>query len=275
MLKKDVILTGIPRAGTTLGCTLINNLSNSVCLSEPELINQVLHDAENAKDYIKSIEQIFADFRKLITTQRSVLNRVSYDGQPLTNYYTRNSDGLVQPLFQLCQEKVNIQNDSFHLVIKHNAHFLSVLAELVEYDRFSIVVVIRNPISTILSWRSLNLPISIGRLPAAEKFWPSIREIGCSSEDIMVKQVKIYEELCKTILAQRKQVVLLLYEDLIKNISLVEKLFHQNLLCVPTMFNYNKNKDYNFNEVEEILDNLYRYSPSSFELYHYPMQHII
>jgi hypothetical protein len=179
----------------------------------------------------------------------------------------RTESGSSEDAFRIADVEVKIAGDNFSLAIKHNANFLCILPELCRCDRFSVIAVIRNPISTILSWRSVKYPISIGRLPAAEKFWPIIREIGASDDDVLVKQVKIYEQIGRRVIELRDQLTLIRYEALVDRSSLIEDVFRQKAVTDVLIEKVNRRAHYDYQYVGKIVDAIEKYSPSTLELY--------
>lgn len=265
--KNDIILTGIPRSGTTLACAMIFNLSNAVCLSEPEIINQFIAKAGSIDEYTAMIEKEFTLIRNHIWKNKKIENKKGLNGELLTNYYSRNSDGEAKVNFKLEAERVEILNKKFVLGIKHNAHFMSVLTELARNQGFSIYVVIRDPINTVLSWRSLSLPISEGRLPAAEKFWPEIRHISNSNESLLVRQVMILEQFFQKIYENKDSIHIIIYEELVKDPHYFEKIFHQESLRYPEFKPKSINLYKNENEAQSIFEHMERFAPSAFLFY--------
>ncbi|MBF0275260.1 MAG: sulfotransferase domain-containing protein [Nitrospinae bacterium] len=273
-MKKDVILTGFPRAGTTLSATLINILENSVCLSEPDSIVKIIEETTSVEEYIKKLEEEYDKTREFIIEKGVVINRVPVKGETLTNYYQRTEGGGIEDVFKVGDEKVMVKDNGFNLVYKHNAHFLSILPQLLEKERFSVLVVVRNPISVIKSWRSLHIPISEGRMPAGEKYWPELRTIAESNKDVLTKQVEIYELISKRILTFKEHVEIVYYEDILKQNSLYEKVFCQkSVTSLPEIKNQNKSEHYNHNETETILNKLKEVGDWTFKLYENPEQY--
>jgi hypothetical protein len=112
-------------------------------------------------------------------------------------------------------------------------------------------------------------------LPAAEKFWPIIREIGCSGDDVLIKQVKIYEQICRRVIELRDQITLIYYETLLKESSLIQRLFDQKPLSGMAIEKVNRRPHYDYHQVGEIVDTLQEYSPSALKLYPGPLQEYI
>jgi len=266
-IKRDIIVTGIPRSGTTLACTLINSLSNSVCLSEPAIVDKFINIAQSPDEYIRLLEDEYDRLRGHIWQTRQIFNKHGLEGGKITNYFSRDTQGQTAVNFKVEKEKVEISDEYFILGMKHNAHFMSILPQLARNSRFSIFAIIRDPIATILSWRSLSLPVSEGRLPAARKFWSVIRAIEDSGESILVKQVRIYEQFCLRLLEMEKFICLIQYEDIINNPEYFGRFFGQTPLYQTPIKFRNIDSYPNKDEAQIILQNIERYAPSALHIY--------
>ena len=66
MNSYNVILTGIPRAGTTLSCVLLNKLPNTIALVEPMLTSELGSDG----DVPASVESFFDQSRESLLSRR-------------------------------------------------------------------------------------------------------------------------------------------------------------------------------------------------------------
>jgi hypothetical protein len=130
-----------------------------------------------------------------------------------------------------------------------------------------VIGILRHPIPTILSWRSLDIPISYGRLPSGEKFWPELLELSASNCDILLKQVMIYELITTRMLAFRKQIHLLCYESLVKDPGQLSTLLNQQFTESTTFQSRNQSKEYNWEEVREIVAVLESHAPNTLRLY--------
>jgi hypothetical protein len=85
----------------------------------------------------------------------------------------------------------------------------------VQAGRYRLVALVRDPVALLLSWRSLNLPISRGRLPAGERFWPELRSLGEAELELTEKQIRICDLLFGRFLRWADHVAILRYEDLV------------------------------------------------------------
>lgn len=266
-LQRFVAVTGIPRGGTTLLGSLISRLNNSYCLSEPMAIEEQLHLSSTPVDFLERTRRYFQKQHRFILETGKSVNRIRKDGLPVTNYFRRLGDNSLEHDYIEAEEVVDISGEDFTLAIKHNAQFLSILPLLCSARDISVIGIIRHPIPTIMSWRSLDLPVSYGRLPSGEKFWPELHRIACSDCELLMKQVMIYELIASRLLKYRNQIHLLCYESLVKDPKQIGSLLHQEFRCPDILVNSNRNQEYNWEEVREIRTLLKCHAPNTISLY--------
>lgn len=204
----NILITGIPRAGTTLAAALLDAEPNTVCLNEPEW--QHPHPSLDAEGFARAIEADFSEVRRKILAGIPVPDRRDADGKALTNYYDSgtNKNFVMHPL-----TRGNLPAD-FTLAMKHNGPYLAVLPELVRLGCFDIRAVIRRPLPVLRSWRRLALPISHGKMPNATAYWPEMKALTSAKMDLLEKQARMLELMFARILEYQSQVKLVRYEDI-------------------------------------------------------------
>jgi hypothetical protein len=212
----DLIITGTPRSGTSLAAAVIDQAPGCLCLSEPESHVRLMQNAVSAADFVAEIGQDFDTVRRSILAGGSVLDRRDANGAPITNYFTdperdrqREARYTVRPI-----TRPGLPAD-FVLGIKHVALYGAVLPELVQAGRYRLIALVRDPVALLMSWRSLDLPISRGRLPAGERFWPELRSLGEAELELTEKQIRICDLLFCRFLGWAGRVAILRYEDLV------------------------------------------------------------
>lgn len=210
----DIILTGIPRAGTTLAAALIDSLPDTVCLNEPGWHNAKA--ASDAKGFVEFLQNDFTNIRKYLLAGEPIPDRRKKNGEAITNYYATGNDGVMHEEFSLVPfTRPNLSVD-FTLAIKHNGPYLAVLPELVA-SGYRIIAIIRDPLPVIRSWRRLSLPISRGDLPNAKLFWPELKQVIDSNAELLEKQVRIYALMHERLMQYRDQITVLRYEEIVRN----------------------------------------------------------
>lgn len=251
--QQQVILTGLPRSGTTLTCHLLNKLANSVALHEP-LIPLDLAGYERS-NIVEIILKYFAAQRDQILQTGTAVSK-SFAGQvpdnpmagidPKTGKRIRVLDGrLVQIDKQLTQD--------FCLAIKQPAFFTAILKDLVAVDSLSCFALIRNPLSVLLSWNSVEMPVSRGRVPAAEAFAPELKSNLDQIENVYDRQIFLLDWFFQQYLTYLPTKQILFYEATIqtagKSLAVINPL--ANELAEP-LYSKNNNSLYN-NDLKQLL----------------------
>ena len=167
MKNKNIILTGLPRSGTTLVCHLLNKVDDTIALHEPMGQSQ----QQSVEGVCGEISDFFTATRSSILQKKSMLS-VNVNGQTPDNIIgdELNTDGLRQGITGMVKSNVAIEkalSEDFTLCIKHNALFTALLEGLIA--DFCCYAVIRNPLAVLASWNSVDLPINRGHIPAAER----------------------------------------------------------------------------------------------------------
>ena len=126
-----MIVTGIPRSGTTLVCSLISQMRNAYCLSEPMEVDGYIRQAASADEFLLKVSEFFEQQRRQIIESGAALNRADRSGDLSSNYFRRNGSGQIEDESLIASVQVDVENDDFTLAVKHNAHFLAVLPRLI------------------------------------------------------------------------------------------------------------------------------------------------
>jgi hypothetical protein len=205
---RNILLTGIPRAGTTLVAARLDAQADTVCLNEPEW--QRPSSALSAEGFAQAVLQDFADIRNKLLSGVPVPDRRAEDGSALTNYYESGTkkNFVMYPLVR------NGLSQNFTLAMKHNGPYLAVLPQLIATGAFEIQAVIRHPLPVLRSWRRLALPISRGEMPNATRYWPEMRALTSEKMDLLEKQARMYELMFLRILEHQPKLTLLRYEHM-------------------------------------------------------------
>ena len=170
MNNSNIILTGIQRSGTTLTCHLLNKVPNVVALHEPMKVGKFCKMSKG-DEVIEYTQDFFTAARESLITEGSALAK-QRNGKVPDNPFADEIDpqtgarrNRVDDSPQLVKFD-EIIDDNFTLVVKHPAAFTALLEPLTK--AFRTYAVVRNPLSVLQSWNSLDINISRGRLPMAE-----------------------------------------------------------------------------------------------------------
>ena len=197
MTSNTILLTGLPRAGTTLSCHLLNSCPNTLALHEP-LRPVDFNPSAGIHDALEYIAQFAASTREQVLNEGKALSQQK-DGAVPENPVAANAiqNGL-RPMdvsLDFIDVSARNLNPQFNLIIKHNALFTALLPELAA--AFPVFAVVRNPLAVLASWNLVDLPINKGHIPAAEQFDNALKKILANTADVLDRQLIILEWFCE------------------------------------------------------------------------------
>ncbi len=187
--QRNIILTGPPRSGTTLACYLLNKAPDTVALHEPMNL-RMFPDPEGG---LLSIASFFREMRHSLLTDGTAVAKVAGDKIP-DNPFQQVEGGRRQSIVQkgaVFFDKT--LSEDFYLVIKQNAHFTFLLDRLRE--QYPCFAVIRNPVSTIASWNTIQAPVARGNLTVLKTLNPGLYEELERIPGLLDRQVRLAHEL--------------------------------------------------------------------------------
>jgi hypothetical protein len=211
----NVLVTGLPRSGTTLACELLNLVPDVVALDEPMNRLMLTGDATRVAPHRRRTGRLpwrgaqgagqarrgpDADLvadnvgRFLAGTRASIIDRGTaltrhVEGRVLGSKVADEYDegGLRGRLFARGEIKVDKQlSPAFVLVVKHNSGFAAVLPQLVK--RFPVTAIVRNPLSIISSWQTVPFPVQRGHASIAELLDPELASALARIDDRVDRQ---------------------------------------------------------------------------------------
>jgi hypothetical protein len=197
--SENVVLTGLPRSGTTLTCHLLNKLDDVVALHEP----MSFAPFAEAPLAVAAIEEFFKRTRSEILQSgcaptkhvggRVPDNPVGDNAVPPTS---RGKKGPGRDLRESRAERGRIAigkplSREFLLCVKHPSAFTALLPELT--GRFRCFALVRNPLAVLGSWNSVNFPVYEGHVPAAERYVPDLAARLTSEPDRTARQLLILD----------------------------------------------------------------------------------
>jgi len=214
-MYKTILLTGIPRSGSTLSCSILNEFENTVALMEPMEVMKI----ETSKGSVNACFEIsnFAfESRKKILYEAKVSTR-QQGGIIPTNPIQEikaQKDSLRKPIVSLGEMEISkvIEKD-FTLVIKHNAFFTAILDHLISF--FPCYGIIRNPLSVLASWATVDLPVHDGHIPAGERFDSTLKNKLENTNDVLERQIMVLDWFFERFDRLLPQKNILKYEDII------------------------------------------------------------
>ncbi len=212
----DLLLTGIPRSGTSLAAALLDRMDDTVCLSEPDEHLRLMEQSKDASDFVARLHRSMQQMNRRLRDGEAVPDRRQPDGSAVTNYFAEpDAQGQRSATYVNRAIEPRALSADMLLCVKHNALYAGVLPELVQARSLRIVAMVRDPVAVLHSWRSLALPISAGQLPAANRYWPEMRRLTSENIPLLAKQIRIYDLICQRFIDCGPGLSLLRYEDLI------------------------------------------------------------
>jgi hypothetical protein len=89
--ERNVVLTGLPRSGTTLACRLLNTLPDTVALHEPIAPGRFA-DAEDEGAVLEGLERFFRRMRRMIRREKVAVSK-NVGGRITDNAYEQERSG--------------------------------------------------------------------------------------------------------------------------------------------------------------------------------------
>lgn len=262
-----LLLTGLPRAGTTLSCNILNGHANVLALLEP-MTPSDFKPALGRSAAIEFIQQFAANTRVQALTQGRVISRHK-DGLVPENpvAYEVSDSGLRQLDVSLGSIAVGerVENENFTLVIKHNALFTALLPELRE--AFPVYGIVRNPLAVLASWNSVDLPVNSGRIPAGEMFDPELAELLADTPGRIERQLHILEWFCARFIRDLSSPILR-YEDFVREPAVIGRtLSLASVYSGAIQTRESRNQAYDLVLMEQLYRRLMRFGDAIWQFY--------
>lgn len=192
MNGRNLVLTGVPRSGTTLCCRLLGQARDTVALFEPM---DVLRLPTARMAALDEVGKFFVESRASLGVDRTAWSQQVGGTVPDNPFASqRDSDG--RRRHEAARGRILVDkalSEDFTLVVKHNAAFTALLPELAQ--RYEVCAVVRNPLAVLASWHSVDLPVSQGRLPAGEHLDPLLARRLDAEPDRLARQLLILDWL--------------------------------------------------------------------------------
>lgn len=253
MSEHTILLTGIPRSGTTLACKLIHQHSSAVALNEPfgpetfrdtisTSVNLIIQGSKQIR------QQIFKERKAPARTKNRAITDNAYDDQ-----YGKRVKVVTRSLIHIDKAI----SEDFTLILKHNAEFALLLPALLQH--FSVFGMIRNPLATLLSWNSVDIAVSRGKVSKAQWLDKSFESEYLKISDLHHRQVFILNWYFQKMKLLRPS-QLIKYEDLIdSNASILHRIYPLNEEKLTMLNSKNFNPLYDKELVEKFVVLLIRF----------------
>ena len=229
-MPRTWLLSGVPRSGTSLCCRLGGGLPDTVALSEP-IRRKAFGGMDTPQRACARIGDFAEQARARILAERRA-STVQVDGRLDDNRdASRHTDA---GLRRLRSEWGEIAIDKplsahFTLLIKHNALFAALLPRLTE--SFSCLALVRNPLSVLASWQTVDLPVHRGRIPAGEELDRDLHRALEREPEVLARQLIVLDWFFGRFHAHLDPDNILRYEDVVESggMALFRRLGHEDV----------------------------------------------
>lgn len=211
---RNVLLTGITRSGTTLSCHLLNRVPDVVALHEPMDVSKYF-GVTDATRIGRITERWCASTRKSLI-RRGVAIARHVDGHVPEDTISAEpgANGLRRPIGVRGPVEVSPRiAHGFTLVVKHPAAFTALLEQLA--PRYPVFAIVRNPLSVLSSWSSIDIAVRDGRSPVAETLDPALGAALDGLADRLSRQLHLLNWFFARYLRLLEPSAVLRYEDVV------------------------------------------------------------
>jgi hypothetical protein len=187
MNSSNILITGTPRSGTTMTCHLLNMLPETVALHEPMQTGQL----KGPDGPAAAVERFCDDQRQSILEHRLAISKHAGGAVPANPVgISRSDSGLRKRVVSKGEITIDKElSPDFALVVKHCGSFTATLDRLV--PRFPVYAIVRNPLSMLASWATVEFAVQRGRVPVAEGLDLELKAKLASIEDVLDRQIHI------------------------------------------------------------------------------------
>jgi hypothetical protein len=213
--RRNVILTGLPRSGTTLVCHLLNQVPDTVALLEPVGPGPFVDLLPDGEAILDTLELWYRKSRRRALKKGEVLT-YHVGGTIPDNPFgeERSGEAPRQWLANLGRVRVGKElQRGFFLVVKEPPMFTALLPLLVQ--RFPAFAVVRNPLAVLASWNTVDIPARRGRIPKAERFDPELTRRLDAIDEVVERQLCLLDWWCERFERYLPASNILRYEDIV------------------------------------------------------------
>lgn len=245
-MSNDIILTGPPRSGTTLACSLLNQIPNTAALHEPMNLSMF----PSVPQAFSEVKDFFSAMRSSILESGTALSKVkgsSIPANPFENARGGDRESIVRKGTLKFDKPFT---DDFPLIIKQNGHFTFLLPELAKH--YPVFVLLRHPVATIASWNTIQAPVAKGNLRVLEGLNPDLHNFLNKVPDLLERQVLLLLEMYDRY-ASLPAANFLYYEELIDSKgSVLSSLVDEGKYLSAPLQNKNHNPLYSKELVQQV-----------------------
>jgi len=213
--RRNVVLTGLPRSGTTLACHLLNKLPDTVALLEPIEPGRFAGLLPDREAVASAMERWYRKSRRRALKEGEVVTK-HVGGEIPDNPFEASRPGKEPRQWLASKGRIAVGKHldrDFFLVVKDPPMFTALLPILAR--RFPTFAVVRNPLAVLASWNSVDIPARRGRVPKAELYDSDLLRRVTSIEDRLGRQLALLDWWCERFEQFLPQDHIVRYEDIV------------------------------------------------------------
>jgi len=211
--KTDIIITGLPRSGTSYLCRLLHTVKDCVVINEPKALFKRLAD-----EYPQQIKELHNELRQNIINNQPIENKL-HNGQVIEDTKIINQYELYHP---------NVSSDNFTICTKNTLGYMARLPQLQTILPHALFIAcIRHPLDTIVSWKSTFPHLehaTVDKFPTGNLYDPFLSswqkqtlETIYQEENLFKKRALLWNYLAEWLFKHKESVHILPYENTVKN----------------------------------------------------------
>ena len=252
------LITGVPRSGTSLLLSLLQS-DHRLCFSEPPWLRSLRESSNTGSELAINLKSQIAGLRQSIKKGEAIEMVVKKDSREVPdNYFPRsqqqrkkqkNTAAVVYPEHMATAD----------FFIKANAVFTANLQPLLASVQWQVTAVIRDPLSVLMSWRSVNIASSKGRVKSVEKYSQHLREIG-QTEPLLKRQVLLLDWYFQQY-ANLEETQVIRYESLVANPEQeIKRTMQQQVQLKKELKSHNKSSMYDEADADMLASQIKKYA---------------
>jgi hypothetical protein len=218
----DILLTGLPRSGTTLMCACLNQLPDCLALAEP--MSPPTHGS--VEDALKYVSEFLAATRTRVLSEGRALTKTTEQGFDTSNWFEQpGQTGKLRATRAAIGDLVvsKTLRSQFKLIVKHPAFFTALADPLQKL--YPLYAIVRHPLAVLASWQTVEIPVNRGRLPLAEAFAADLKATLNEISSPLDRQLVILR-WCFEVYGRLPRGRVVRYEDLVTEPEAVLSDFH-------------------------------------------------
>jgi len=211
-IARDLIVTGIPRSGTSYLCKALDGFTNTAVINEPEMLFDGLRWASEPW----AVPLLHADLRTRIDAGEAVPNKVDARGELVDDTAVQDARAPYRP---------QLRDGQWVLATKNTLAYMSRLEGILRLmPQARVVACVRHPLDTLASWKGTFAHLAAGdpsALPVgglADPYLPAHLREGLEAlsrlHDQAMRRAAWWSLLASEILRWRDRIDVVRYEDL-------------------------------------------------------------